>query len=71
MSVASSSSLPKRSMLTTILMMIPERMLTVQGTTLYRALMSGNEEWDALVDNARLSGGSRAIVSVLEIFGKI
>ena len=51
-------------MLTTILVMIRERTLNVQDTTLYHALMSGNEAQDALVDNARLSGGSRAIVSV-------
>ena len=58
-------------MLTTIFMMIRERTLTVQDTTLYRALMSGNEAQDALVNNARLIGGLRAIVSVLEIFGRI
>ena len=63
--------LPKRSMLTTILVMIRERTLTVRHTALYRALVSGNEAQDALVDNARLIGGSRAIVSALEIFGRI
>ena len=71
MSVASSLSLLKCSMLMTIFVMIPEHTLTVQDTTLYCALMSGNEAQDALVDNVRLSGGSRAIVSVLEIFGRI
>ena len=47
------------------------RTLTMQHTTPYRLLASGNEAQDAWVDNARLSGGSRAIVSVLEIFGRI
>ena len=55
----------------TTLVMIPERTLTVQDTTLYRALMSGDEAQDALVDNTRLSGGSRAMVSAPEIFGRI
>ena len=45
-----------------MLVMIQERTLTVQDTTLYRALVSGNEAQDALVDNARLIDGSRAIV---------
>ena len=48
-------------MLMTILVMIPERTLNVQNTTPYRALVSGNELQDALVDNARLSGGSREL----------
>ena len=48
--------------------MIQERTLTVQHTTPYCLLVSGNEAQDALVDNARLSGGLRAMVSVLEIF---
>ena len=51
-------------MLTTILVMIRERTLTVQDTTLYCALVSGNEAQDAFVDNARLIDGSRAIVSL-------
>ena len=51
--------------------MIQERTLTVQHTTPYRLLASGNEAQDALVDDVRLSGGSRAMVSVLEIFGRI
>ena len=45
--------------------------MTVQDTTPDRVLMSGNEAQDALVDNARLIGGSRAMVSVLEIFRRI
>ena len=51
-------------MLTTILVMIRERTLIVQDATLYHALVGWNQAQDALVDNARLSGGSRAIVSV-------